>query len=98
MAIREQRWLVPLIVLFGRARELCDFDRYHKLISGNFAFKQRVIEITIGDLTKLHLKRVKLKIERTDRREKIGSYYRRAHGNIRIVGQFLKNIGDRRPG
>lgn len=93
MAIREQRWLVPLIVLFGRARELCDFDRYHKLISGNFAF-----EITIGDLTKLHLKRVKLKIERTDRREKIGSYYRRAHGNIRIVGQFLKNIGDRRPG
>ena len=60
MAIREQRWLVPLIVLFGRARELCDFDRYHKLISGNFAFKQRVIEITIGDLTKLHLKRVKL--------------------------------------
>jgi hypothetical protein len=30
------------------------------LISGNFAFKQRVIEITIGDLTKLHLKRVKL--------------------------------------
>ena len=67
-------------------------------ISGNFAVKQRVIEITIGDLTKLHLKRAKLKIERTDKREKIGGYYRRAHGNIRIVGQFLKDINDRRPG
>ena len=39
MAIRESKMVGPLIVYSNAPESYADFDRYNKLISGNFAVK-----------------------------------------------------------